>query len=80
MVAAITNTPQNISGNFDIEVEGVGGTKTVQLQRSLGPGTTNWKTIKTFGKDFSGVVANVGNNSIRLLENVSGVTVNLNQP
>lgn len=76
---AITSTPQDIQGNFDLAVTGVGA-KTVLLQRSLGSGTTNWKTIKSYSRiEASEVVANVGLNSFRLAEDVAGVTVEFNQ-
>lgn len=77
-VQALTNTPVNLAGNFDIAVIGTLG-KTVQVQRSLGPSTTNWKTVKTYAVDSSDVVVNVGQNSFRLFENVAGVTVETNQ-
>lgn len=81
-VQNITNTPLNLTGNFDVAVSGspTNPIQTVQLQKSLGPSTTEWKTIKNYGPETSEIVVNVGQNSFRLLENVPGVTVKCNQP
>ncbi len=80
-VQAITNaTPINKEGNLDIAVIGIGvNGKPVQVQRSLGPDTTNWKTFKVYAVDTSEVVVNVGNNSFRLFADVAGVAVTCNQ-
>ena len=80
-VVAITSTGSDRSGNFDLVVRGTptDARKAVQLQKSLGSGTENWKTIKVYGNEASEVVVNVGTNSFRLLEDVAGVTVETNQ-
>ncbi len=80
-VLAITNTPSDRSGNFDIAVRGTptDPRKAVQLQKSLGSGTTNWTTVKVYPHETSDVVVNFGTNSFRLLEDVAGVTVETNQ-
>ncbi len=80
-VVPITNTPSDRAGNFDIVVRGTptDPRKAVQLQKSLGSGTTNWKTVKVYPNEASEVVVNVGTNSFRLAEDVAGVTVETNQ-
>lgn len=75
---AITNTPQDITGDFDLQVRG-NGDKAVQLQKSLGSSTTNWGTCKVFGGPEHVFVKNTGTNSFRLVETVENVTVEWNQ-
>lgn len=81
MATQITNTPQDIAGDFDLCVRGnpTDSQKKAVLQKSLGTGTTNWVTLKTLSGQGHDFVKNVGTNSYRLLENVDGVTVEFQQ-
>ena len=80
-VIAITATPQDIAGDFDLQVRGNATdiTKKVVLQKSLGSSTTNWGTLRTISGQEHDFVKNTGTNSYRLLEHVAGVTVEFNQ-
>ena len=80
-VVAITNTPRDMVGDFDMQVRGVAAdsTKKVVLQKSLGSATTNWTTLRVISGQEHDFVKNTGTNSFRLAEDVSGVTVEANQ-
>lgn len=81
MATAITNTPQNITGDFDLCVRGNATDiqKKVSLQKSLGTSTTNWVTLKVVGGQTHDFVKNVGTNSYRLAEDIAGITVEFQQ-
>ena len=81
MATAITTTPQNITGDFDLIVRrtsGPGGT--VLLQKSLGPTTVNWKTLAVLPDDTAPqFVKNTGANSYRIEQAVDGIVVEFEQ-
>ena len=83
MATAITSTPQDIEGDFDLVVRGVPDNANLSrwavLQKSLGSGTNNPVTVKSFGGQEHFFVKNTGTNSFSLLEDVSGVTVEFQQ-
>ena len=81
MATAITTTPQNITGDFDLVVRrtsGPGGA--IILQKSLGPTTTNWKTLAVLASDAAPQFAkNTGTNSFRLEQDIAGLVVEFEQ-
>lgn len=83
MATAITSTPQDIEGDFDLVVRGVPDDANLSrwavLQKSLGAGSSNHVTYKSFGCEQHFFCKNTGTNSFQLLEDVSGVTVEFQQ-
>jgi hypothetical protein len=83
MATAITETPQDITGDFDLCVSGVPDNASLSrwavLQKALGTGGTNHITLKSFGGQEHFFVKNTGTNSFRLLEDIDGVAVEFEQ-
>lgn len=83
MATQITSTPQNIEGDFDLDIRGTpaGIASSLTLYRSLGSTTTDWKPVETFKRDEGGFfVKNVGNNSFKIEDtNTSGLTAYFQQ-
>lgn len=81
MATAITTTPQDITGDFDLVVRQTaapGGT--VTLQKSLGSATTNWVTMETLLSGCQPMfVRNSGTNSYRLVADTAGVACEFEQ-
>ena len=79
MATAITTTPQNITGDFDLQIRG-SASVAVTLQKSLGATTTNWADVHTMRSGAEpAFVKNTGTNSYRLAAAVAGVTVEFEQ-
>lgn len=78
---AITATPQDIEGDFDIVVRGnpTDVRKSTILQKALGAGGTNFVTTQVFANQGHHFVKNTGTNAFQLVENVAGMTVEFNQ-
>lgn len=79
MATAITTTPQDITGDFDLVVRGDATATQVSLFKSLGSGTTNWVLVESFPNSFVAFVKNSGTNSFKLGAAVSGLTVEFEQ-
>ncbi len=81
MATAITTTPQNITGDFDMAVRGNADDprKSAILQKSLGATSTDWVTCQVLGGQGHMFVKNTGTNSYRLLEAVPGLIVEWSQ-
>lgn len=79
MATAITSSPQNITGDFDLAARGT-GEQIVALQKSLGATTTNWAHLHSMrAGDAPVFVKNTGANSFRLATTVADVTVEFEQ-
>jgi len=67
---AITTTPQNITGDFDVVVRGIdaNGEKVI-LMKSLGASTANWIPIRVFSANEHQFIKNTGQNSYKLFAN-----------
>ena len=82
MATAITTTPQNITGDFDLVVRATtpAASGFVALQKSLGATTTNWKTLEVFSPASPPVfVKNSGENSFRIASDVDGIACEFSQ-
>lgn len=81
MATAITTTPQDITGDFDLVVRGnpaLANTPIV-LQKALGASGADFVTCKVFGGQGHHFVKNTGANAYKLAAAVAGVTVEFNQ-
>lgn len=79
---AITTTPQDITGDFDLVVRGNPTTALdakVILQKALGAGGTDFITCKMFGGQGHHFVKNTGANAFRLGAAIAGMTVEFQQ-
>lgn len=78
-MAAITTTPQNIAGDFDLAIRGT-LPDVVVLYKSIGSGTTNWIPFRTMQVgDIPEPIRNIGTNSYKIDKNHSGITVEFGQ-
>lgn len=75
---AITTTPQNITGDFDLEVSG-SPSESITLLKSLGSSTTNWVTLEVLSEIGHFFVKNTGTNSYKLSSTPSGKSISFNQ-
>jgi hypothetical protein len=79
MATAITTTPQDITGDFDLVIRGTSDSP-VAVQKSLGTGTTNWVGLHTGNAgEQPKFVKNTGTNAFRLAATVANVTVEYQQ-
>jgi len=80
MATAITTTPQNITGDFDlVSVQTAAKADIAFLQKSLGSSTTDWATLEAIKPGDLHFVRNTGTNSYRLERAVTGVSVEFSQ-
>jgi hypothetical protein len=77
MATAITTTPQDITGDFDVVIVGAGFPT---LLKALGAGGTDFKVLATLSPDTPHYfVKNVGTNAYKLGATISGVAVEFSQ-
>ena len=78
MATAITTTAQDITGDFDLQVSGLSD-DSVQLMKSLGPGTTNFEPVDQLSHPGQYFVKNTGTNAYKLSASLPGGTVSFSQ-
>lgn len=78
---AVTTTPQDITGDFDLAVTGLADVpvKSISLLKALGAGGTDFLTINAITGRGHYFVKNTGTNAFKLSAAIPGVTVKYNQ-
>jgi hypothetical protein len=80
MATAITTTPQDITGDFDlVSIPSGSPAGNAALQKSLGATSTAWQLLETVQPGQHLFVKNTGTNSFRLAENAANVTIEFSQ-
>jgi hypothetical protein len=80
MATAITTTPQDITGDFDlVSIPSGSPAGIAALQKSLGSTTTDWQLLETVLPGQHLFVKNTGTNSYRIAEAAPNVTLEFSQ-